>query len=121
MAPYSPLLSPTDKRIVAAFFAGQTRVPFATAMFVIADKIVCRASNVDIAERSCELTFGKTVKKLQGREASELFATQAMAGVPSDGAAGSIFEGVSKLSCTLDPAAIKDKSGGGAECTYETN
>jgi hypothetical protein len=25
----------------------------------------------------------------------------------------------SKLACTLDPAAIKDKAGSGAECSYE--
>jgi hypothetical protein len=42
-----------------------------------------------------------------------------MAGVPSDGAAGSIFESVSKLSCTLDPARINEKAGAGADCSYE--
>ena len=45
--------------------------------------------------------------------------TLALAGVPSDGAAGSIFESLSKLSCTLDPKAIKDKAGGGADCSFE--
>jgi hypothetical protein len=41
-----------------------------------------------------------------------------MAGVPADGAAGSIFESLSHLSWTLDPQAISEKAGG-AECTYE--
>ena len=35
-----------------------------------------------------------------------------------DGAAGSVFEGLSKLDCTIDPAEIKQKAGGGANCTF---
>jgi hypothetical protein len=27
-------------------------------------------------------------------------------------------EGVTKLNCTLDPAVIKDNSGGGADCSF---
>ncbi len=38
---------------------------------------------------------------------------------PPDGAAGSNFESLSKLSCTLDPKVLKQKGGGGAECSYE--
>ena len=45
-------------------------------------------------------------------------AALALAGVPSEGAAGSIFESLTKLDCTLDPAALKDKGGGGAACSY---
>jgi hypothetical protein len=119
VAPNSPTLPAAEKKEVAAFFNGDTNSSYAKKIVVTADKIVCRTSNVDIAARSCELTFGKTVKKLTGRAANEIDATEAMAGVPSDGAAGSIFESLSKLSCTLDPAALKDKGGGGANCTYE--
>jgi hypothetical protein len=119
VAPNAPDLSTADKKEVAAFFDGNTSTSYKTKITVTADKIVCRVSNVDITARSCELTFGKTVKKLTGRAANEIDATEAMAGVPSDGAAGSIFEGLSKLSCTLDPAALKDKGGGGASCSYE--
>jgi hypothetical protein len=43
-----------------------------------------------------------------------------MAGIPADGAAGSVFESLSKLTCTLDPAEIKQKAGGGADCSFET-
>jgi hypothetical protein len=39
--------------------------------------------------------------------------------VPSNGAAGSMFEDLSKLACTLDPAAIEDRAGIRAECSYE--
>jgi len=118
VAPYSPSLSASEKKAVAAFFAGKTDVPLSKTISLTADKIVCRISNVDITARSCELTFGNTKRTLAGREANELYATEAMAGVPADGAAGSIFESLSKLNCTLDPAKIKDKAGGGAECSY---
>jgi hypothetical protein len=119
VAAHSPKLSPAEKKTVAAFFDGKTDVPYSGKIKAAADKIVCRTSNVDITARSCEVAFGGEKVSFKGREANELYATEAMAGVPSDGAAGSIFEGVSKLACTLDPTAIKDKSGGGAECSYE--
>jgi hypothetical protein len=119
VAAHSPKLSPAEKKTVAAFFDGKTDVPYAGKIKVAADKIVCRTSNVDIAARSCEITFAGQTISFRGREANELYATQATAGVPADGAAGSNFESVSRLACALDPAAIKDKGGGGAECTYE--
>jgi hypothetical protein len=106
VAPYSPLSS-GDKKAVAALFGGKSNIAYARKIVLTADKIVCRTSNVDITARSCELTF-KTVKRgLKGREANEIYATEIMAGVPSDGAAGSVFESLSKLSCTLDPKVIK--------------
>jgi hypothetical protein len=119
VAPNSPTLSTADKATVAAFFNGNTDTSYKKKITVMADKIVCRISDVDITARSCELTFGNTVKKLTGRAANEIYATEVMAGVPSDGAAGSIFESLSKLSCTLDPATLKGKGGGGADCSYE--
>ena len=42
-----------------------------------------------------------------------------MAGIAPEGAAGSNIAGLSKLNCTLDPKALKEKAGGGAECSYE--
>jgi hypothetical protein len=118
VAPYSSLPA-AEKKAVAAFFAGKTDVPYSKKITVTADKIVCRTSNVDITARSCELTFGTATKKLTGREANEVYSTEAMAGIPPDGAAGSNFESVSKLNCTLDPAQLKDKAGAGAECSYQ--
>jgi hypothetical protein len=119
VASASHLLSTSEKEAVAMLFAANSTIPYKKKIVVTADKIVCRVGNVDITARSCQLTFGKTVKTINGRAASELFATEAMAGVGSDGAAGSMFENLSKLSCTLDPQVIKDKAGGGAECTFE--
>jgi hypothetical protein len=121
VAPYSPALSSDQKKAVAALFAGNSDSPGKGRILITADKIVCRTGNVDIAARSCQLTFGDSTRTLKGREANELFATQAMAGVPADGAAGSNFESVSKLSCTLDPQAIAEKKGDGAECSYKAD
>ena len=118
VAPHS-LLPSAEKKAVAALFAGNSNISYKKKIIVTADKIVCRTSNVDITARSCELTFKTTTRSLKGREANEIFATEVMAGVPSDGAAGSNFEGLTKLSCTLDPKVIKDNAGGGADCTLE--
>jgi hypothetical protein len=118
VAQYAPLPA-ANKQAVAAFFKGDTNFPYKGKITVTADKIVCRTSNVDITARSCEVTFKTKKQTLNGREANELFATEAVAGVPSEGAAGSNFESLSKLNCTLDPAQLKQKAGGGAECSYE--
>ena len=119
VAAHSPLLSPAERKAVAAIFDGKGAGPYKDKIIVTADQIVCRAGNVDITARSCELTFKGNKRTVKGREANEIFATLALAGVPSDGAAGSIFESLSKLSCTLDPKAIKDKAGDGADCSFE--
>ncbi|MGX1110510.1 MULTISPECIES: hypothetical protein [Bradyrhizobium] len=118
VAPYSPLPA-KEKKAVAAFFNGDSNVPYARKLAVTADKVVCRASNVAITSRSCELSFGSKTHTVKGSEANAMFATVALAGVPPDGAAGTIYEALSKLSCTLDPTVIKDKAGGGADCSFE--
>jgi hypothetical protein len=119
VAAHAPNLSPAERKATAAYFDGKADLPYAGKIRIAADKIVCRTSNVDIAARSCEVAFGRQTISLKGREANELYATQAMAGIAPDGAAGSNFERMSKLDCTLDPAGIKGKSGGGAKCSYE--
>jgi hypothetical protein len=120
VALYSPLLTSDEREAVSAFFVGQSGVRYAKKISVTADKIVCRVSNVDITARSCELTFRGAKQTITGRRASEIFATEAMAGITPDGAAGSLTESLSKLSCTIDPAEIKQKAGGGATCAFET-
>jgi hypothetical protein len=120
VALYSPLLTSDEREAVSAFFVGQSGVRYAKKISVTADKIVCRVSNVDITARSCELTFKGAKQTITGRRASEIFATEAMAGIAPDGAAGSSTESLSKLSCTIDPAEIKQKAGGGATCAFET-
>jgi len=99
IAQHSPAVRAFDKRVIARLF---------------------RVSNVDITSRSCELNFGARKRTLTGREANEVGATMAAAGIPSEGAAGSSIESVSKLRCTIDPNEIMQKAGGGAQCNFET-
>ena len=122
IAQHSPAVRAFDKRVIARLFRGNTRFGFTpnTKISVDADSVVCRVSNVDITQRSCELTFGSRKRTLTGREANEVGATAAAAGVPSEGAAGSSIESISKLRCTIDPNEIMQKAGGGANCTFET-
>jgi hypothetical protein len=122
IAQHSPAVRAFDKRVIARLFRGNTRFGFTpnTKISVDADSVVCRVSNVDITQRSCELTFGSRKRTLTGREANELGATAAAAGVPSEGAAGSSIESISKLRCTIDPNEIMQKAGGGANCNFET-
>lgn len=119
VATASPLLTSAERKAVDELFAENSNISYRKKIVVTADKIVCRTSNVDITLRSCELSFGKKTKTINGRAANELYATEAMAGVPADAAAGTNYESVAKLSCTLDPQAIKQKDGSGANCSYE--
>ncbi len=80
--------------------------------------MTCRISDVDITYHSCELSFGGKKESVTGRKAHELYATLVEAGVASDGAAGSIYEGIANLDCTVDPAAVKQEAGGGATCKF---
>jgi hypothetical protein len=58
---------------------------------------------------------------LRGREANEVNATLAAAGALAEGAAGSMIQSVTNLTCTLDPNVIKDNAGGGADCSFATD
>jgi hypothetical protein len=120
VADYSPVLAPHQKQAMERLFAGDENFPFPAGqtIHVAADKIVCKAGDVDITARSCALSFRARTVNVAGRRANELYATMIEAGVPSDGAAGTIYEGLTGLACTIDPNAIKQNSGGGASCDY---
>lgn len=122
VASHSSVLASFDRRAMARLFGGNSAISFPPnrKISVSADSIVCRASNVDITSRTCELAFGAGKRSLKGREANELFATLTAAGVASEGAAGSIIESVTKLNCMVDPNEIRRKEGGGAQCAFET-
>jgi hypothetical protein len=81
--------------------------------------VTCRVSNVAIADRGCEIAFKKGKRSLKGRAANEVFATLASAGVTTEGAAGSMIENLTKLSCTLDLGKIRQNDGSGADCSWE--
>jgi hypothetical protein len=118
---HSPNVIAVNKIVLSRFLNGQTNVhyPPNKKIEVKADSVSCKTSNVDITEHGCELTFGAKKATLHGRKAHELYATLAEVGAPSEGAAGSVFEAVSNLDCTVDPAEVKQKAGGGAHCGYD--
>lgn len=65
----SPLLPPGEKAVMARLLNGilTFAFPASRTISVKADKIVCRASNVDISFHSCALTFGsKTINLKDG-------------------------------------------------------
>jgi hypothetical protein len=112
-------LSTHKKRVLDKLFAGHHAFyPVGQKIIVKAHKIECRQSNVAINERSCALTFGTHNVNLTGRRSHEIFATLIEAGVPSDGAAGSVFERLTALTCTIDPNEVNQNAGGGASCTF---
>jgi hypothetical protein len=85
---------------------------------VTAKAVVCRGGDVDLAAFGCTLTFGAKTVTFAGRRANELYATLIEAGVQSDGAAGTIYESVHGLTCSLDPVVLAEKNGGGAACAF---
>jgi hypothetical protein len=117
----SPEVIAVNRFVLARFLNGHTNVhyPQGKKISVKANSVSCKTSNVDITEHSCELSFGAKKVAMHGRRAHELYATLAEVGVPPDGAAGSIFEALSNLDCVIDPAEVKQKTGGGAHCGYD--
>jgi hypothetical protein len=122
VAAHSSVLSSFDRRAMARLFGGHSGISFPPnrKISVTADSIVCRASNVVITARTCELAFRAGKRLLEGREANELAATLVAAGVAPEGAAGSIVESVTNLACTVDPTEVRQKAGRGAQCAFET-
>ena len=119
VAPHETGLSAAKRLVISKSFAGHhPSYPAGQKIIIKANKIVCRQSNVAINQRSCALTFGSHNVNLTGRPSHEIFATLIEAGVPSDGAAGSVFETLTALTCTIDPNEISQNTGGGASCTF---
>jgi hypothetical protein len=121
VAPHSPLLSQQQKRVIARLFDGQSNVTPNKKISVKADAVVCNESDVDLTSRSCKLTFGSASANLSGRNAHEVYATIGEAGVQAEGHMGTMTESVAHLVCTIDPGEIAQKTGGGADCTFEPN
>lgn len=116
------VVGPYERRALARLFSGHTvgSFPPGRKISVAVDSIMCRISNVDLTARSCELMFKGGKRSLTGRDANELYATLAFAGIMAEGAAGSMIQSIMKLDCTIDPNMIKQKDGGGADCMFET-
>jgi len=121
VAEHEPGLGPHRRHVMNALLNGSNGLSFPSGqkISIRADKIACRASNVAISQRSCELTFGARVETIKGRRANELFATMIEAGVAGDAGAGSVFESLAHLDCAIDPNEVRQNAGGGASCTYD--
>ncbi len=115
---HSPALGSQQKQALADMLDGSLNFPSNAPISVAADSIACRQSDVDISHHDCALKFGAATRALNGRGAHELYATLIENGVPSDGAAGSSYESVSHLACTIKPGEVKQKGGGGATCAW---
>jgi len=115
----SPLLGSATKADLLKLIDDKTLPAGQTAKISITAKaVVCRGGDVDLAAFGCTLTFGARTVSFAGRRANEVYATLIEAGVPSDGAAGTIYEAVHGLTCSLDPAVLAQKNGGGAACAF---
>jgi hypothetical protein len=116
----SPSLSKAEKLVLKKYLDSHAQVIFPKGknIEVKAEAVTCRISNVDITEHSCDLTFGAKKKPLSGRLAHEIYATLVENGVPSDGAAGSIYEGITKFDCKITPSEVAEKAGGGVSCEF---
>jgi len=118
----SPLVSTAHHVILLQFRNGNTNFASSNAPFTFtAPAIDCGASDVDITHYHCMLTFNGSTVQLTGAAAQNLYATLIEAGVPSDGAAGTIHEAVTGLSCTVNVGQVKALAGGGATCHFTPN
>jgi hypothetical protein len=119
----SPDLDKQKQQSLADLFAGQKSFssPAGERIDVAADSIQCRASNVDITEHSCDLTFHGKVVSLAGRPAHELFATLLEAGIEPDVGAGNIGIAITKLRCGINVDGAKSADGSGANCSFDAN
>jgi hypothetical protein len=115
---HSPALGAPQKQALADMLDGNLAFASNAPISVAADGVACRQSDVDISHHDCTLKFGAATRMLTGRIAHELYATLIENGVPSDGAAGSSYESVSHLACTIKPDEVKQKDGGGATCAW---
>jgi hypothetical protein len=118
---HSPHLTTAEKTLFEKYLESDAKAPDPSGkkIVVTAESVTCRISDVDITYHSCELDFGVKKVSFEGRKAHELYATLIENGVPSDGAAGSIYEAITKLDCTINPAEVKEESGGGASCKFK--
>ena len=119
----SPTVTVQNKALLAKYANGHAGAPHpaGTVITIVADSVTCRASNVDVTTHSCEIKFGATTRALSGRKAHEVYATLIELGVPSEGAAGSIYEALTQLNCVLKTDEIADCAGSGAKCTFNTS
>src|SRR5262249_61968012 len=89
IAQHSPAVRAFDKRVIARLFRGNTSFGFTpnTKISIDAESVICRVSNVDVTSPNLPLNLPSRKRTLTGREANEVGATMAAAGIPSEGPA----------------------------------
>ena len=122
VADQSPTIRARDRNVLRQMFNGHAAVtfPIGQKIEVRADSVVCRVGNVDITQHDCILTFGNRTVREDGRLAHEIYTTLIEVGVRPEGAAGSLHLALSALECSVDPQVIRQRAGGGAECSFTT-
>jgi hypothetical protein len=123
VAENSPMLTASDKLVLAALFEGHLDVPVSGdgKISVRADSITCSAGDVDISAHACNLVFGKKTLTLKGRKAHELFATIIELGVRPEGAMGRVYDSIAHVNCAIDAKEIEQRDGGGASCSFDAD
>jgi hypothetical protein len=120
VADRSPTMATAQKHQTAQIFNGNVpSAPTGYTISVRANNVTCRVGDVNLTARSCTLTFGANIISLQGRQANELYATMGEAGIHAQGTAGSFYEQVKRLSCTLALDTLRANTGTGASCMYQ--
>ncbi|HEX2448361.1 MAG TPA: hypothetical protein VHK26_09270 [Methyloceanibacter sp.] len=116
----SPLLATEEKDVLTKLLDGNGDFTFPNGktISIHAGTVACKAGNISIMEHSCTLAFGKQNVELTGRSAHELYATLIEIGVPPDAGAGSVYQTIANLDCTVDPNEVTQNAGGGAHCDY---
>ena len=116
----SKTISPTDKAALARLLAGSlTKFPAEQTIMVTADKIDCKASNVDILEHSCTLTFGTMPRTIAGPRSPRALRDPDRGRRPPRRRRWLQHETLTGLMCTIDPNAIKQRDGSPADCRFE--
>jgi hypothetical protein len=123
VAENSPVLTASDKLVLAALFEEHLDVPVSGSgkISVRADSITCSAGDVDIGAHACSLVFGKQTLTLKGRKAHEFFATIIELGVRPEGAMGKVYDSIAHVNCTIDAKEIEQRDGGGASCSFDAD
>jgi hypothetical protein len=124
IAEVSTVLSSAQKSRIAGIFNGtwpsDTHFASRAPLYINAQGVTCRWSNVDITAASCDFDFGGPHKIVHGIKAHRVISALQVVGVLGDGAAGSIYFTANHIDCQLKPADIAARAGSGAECTFVT-
>ena len=115
----SSLLGAQEKDVLNKLLDGKADFTFpkGKTISVVAARVACKASNVDIKSHSCNLSFGKQNVALKGRAAHELYATLIEIGVPPMPALVRCSRRSASSTANRSNEVIEN-AGGGAHCDY---